>query len=85
MIPATMTAIAVEGGKGPAEALKPVQIPRPEPGPGQILIRVHAAGINRPDILQRLGGYPPPTSSSASRSPVSTSVSAGSAGSTSAA
>ncbi|MFL5296774.1 MAG: NAD(P)H-quinone oxidoreductase [Phenylobacterium sp.] len=56
----TMTAIAVEGGKGPAEALKPVQIPRPEPGPGQVLIKVHAAGINRPDILQRMGGYPPP-------------------------
>ena len=56
----TMTAIAVEGGKGPAEALKAVQIPRPEPGPGQIRIKVAAAGINRPDILQRLGGYPPP-------------------------
>jgi len=56
----TMTAIAVEGGKGPAEALKAVQIPRPEPGQGQIRIKVAAAGINRPDILQRLGGYPPP-------------------------
>ena len=55
-----MTAIAVEGGKGPAEALKPVTIPRPSPADGQILIRVRAAGINRPDILQRLGGYPPP-------------------------
>src|SRR5207302_7213347 len=32
----------------------------PEPGPGQILIKVEAAGVNRPDILQRLGGYPPP-------------------------
>ena len=59
----TMTAIAIEGGKGPAEALKPVQIARPTPSPGQILIRVHAAGINRPDILQRLGGYPPPPGS----------------------
>src|SRR3954464_13817659 len=55
-----MTAIAVEGGKGPAEALHPATIARPEPGPGQILIKVHAAGVNRPDILQRLGGYPPP-------------------------
>jgi putative PIG3 family NAD(P)H quinone oxidoreductase len=55
-----MTAIAVEGGKGPAEALHPVRIPRPKPGPGQILIKVRAAGVNRPDILQRLGGYPPP-------------------------
>jgi len=56
----TMTAIAVEGGKGPAEALKPETIERPTPGPGQILIKVRAAGVNRPDILQRLGGYPPP-------------------------
>ncbi|HZZ67630.1 MAG TPA: NAD(P)H-quinone oxidoreductase [Phenylobacterium sp.] len=59
----TMTAIAVEGGKGPAEALKPVSLPRPEPKDGQILIRVRAAGINRPDILQRLGFYPPPAGS----------------------
>jgi putative PIG3 family NAD(P)H quinone oxidoreductase len=58
-----MTAIAIEGGKGPAEALKPVQIARPEPKDGQILIRVHAAGINRPDIIQRLGFYPPPPGS----------------------
>lgn len=55
-----MTAIGIEGGRGPAEALKPVTIPRPEPGPGQLLIRVKAAGVNRPDILQRLGAYPPP-------------------------
>ena len=58
-----MTAIASEGGKGPAEALKAVQIARPEPAPGQILIRVHAAGINRPDIIQRMGFYPPPPGS----------------------
>jgi NADPH2:quinone reductase len=58
--PAMMTAIAVEGGKGPASALKPESCPIPEPAAGQILIRVHAAGVNRPDILQRLGGYPPP-------------------------
>ena len=59
----SMTAIAIEGGKGPAEALYAAQIPRPEPTPGQILIKVHAAGINRPDIIQRLGGYPPPPGS----------------------
>ncbi len=56
----TMTAIAVVGGRGPAEALRPAVIARPVPGPGQILIRVAAAGINRPDLLQRLGAYPPP-------------------------
>jgi putative PIG3 family NAD(P)H quinone oxidoreductase len=58
--PETMTAVGIEGGKGPAEALHAVTIERPEPGPGQVLIRVKAAGVNRPDILQRLGGYPPP-------------------------
>lgn len=56
----TMTAIAVDGGRGPAEALKPVRIALPAPGPGQILVRVRAAGVNRPDIIQRLGAYPPP-------------------------
>ena len=60
MIPAEMTAIAVEGGKGPAEALKPVRITTPKPWPGQILIRVRAAGVNRPDVVQRMGFYPPP-------------------------
>lgn len=55
-----MTAIAIEGGKGPPEALKAVKIPRPAPAPGQMLIRVRAAGVNRPDMIQRRGGYPPP-------------------------
>jgi putative PIG3 family NAD(P)H quinone oxidoreductase len=55
-----MQAIVVEGGKGPAEALRLAEVERPEPGPGQILIRVEAAGVNRPDIIQRLGFYPPP-------------------------
>jgi len=56
----TMTAIAIEGGMGPASALKPERLPIPQPGPGQILIQVKAAGVNRPDIAQRLGAYPPP-------------------------
>ncbi len=55
-----MRAIAIEGGRGGAEALKLVQIARPAPGPGQIMIKVEAAGINRPDIAQRMGFYPPP-------------------------
>jgi putative PIG3 family NAD(P)H quinone oxidoreductase len=56
----TMTAIAIDGGKGPASALKPARLPIPEPKPGEVLIKVRAAGVNRPDILQRMGGYPPP-------------------------
>ncbi|RAK67899.1 NAD(P)H-quinone oxidoreductase [Phenylobacterium kunshanense] len=55
-----MTAIAVEGGRGPASALKPVRLAFPEPKAGEILIQVKAAGVNRPDIVQRLGMYPPP-------------------------
>ena len=58
--PESMNAIAVEGGKGLAEALKPVRTQVPTASDGQVLIRVHAAGVNRPDILQRRGHYPPP-------------------------
>jgi putative PIG3 family NAD(P)H quinone oxidoreductase len=60
MIPDEMTAIAVQGGKGPPSALKPVRLPVPRPGPGEVLIKVAAAGVNRPDVVQRLGAYPPP-------------------------
>jgi NADPH:quinone reductase len=60
VIPDTMTAVAVEGGKGPASALIAAQIETPKPEKGEILIRVRAAGVNRPDLLQRLGAYPPP-------------------------
>ena len=55
-----MRAIAIEGGKGDADALKLVDAPRPTLSPGQILIAVKAAGVNRPDVLQRRGLYPPP-------------------------
>src|SRR5580698_5062747 len=55
-----MQAIVIEGGKGPPEALKLGEVETPQPGPGQILIRVEAAGVNRPDVIQRLGFYPPP-------------------------
>ena len=55
-----MSAIAIRGGKGAADALHVVQIPRPVPKPGEVLIRVRAAGVNRPDLLQREGNYAPP-------------------------
>jgi NADPH:quinone reductase len=45
---------------GGAQALQVVERPDPEPGPGQLLVRVHAAGVNRADVLQRKGLYPPP-------------------------
>jgi NADPH2:quinone reductase len=56
----TMRTIVVEGGKGPVEAMRLVEVPRPVPAEGQILIRIRAAGLNRADLLQREGGYPPP-------------------------
>ena len=59
-MPSSMAAVGIKGGKGPPEALEIIRVPRPEPGPGQILIAVRAAGVNRPDVLQRLGFYPPP-------------------------
>lgn len=54
-----MTAIAIREPGGP-DVLVPEQIAKPSPGAGQLLIKVTAAGVNRPDILQRQGGYPPP-------------------------
>lgn len=57
---AMMRAVEVEGGKGPAQALKLAELSVPEPGDGEILIAVKAAGVNRPDLLQRQGLYPPP-------------------------
>ncbi|WP_326409169.1 NAD(P)H-quinone oxidoreductase [Sphingomonas sp.] len=58
-LPATMTAIDPEAPGGPA-VLQPVRRPVPRPAEGEVLIRVAAAGVNRPDVLQRKGAYPPP-------------------------
>lgn len=55
-----MRIVEITGGSGPAGALVPGERPDPVAGPGQIRIRVHAAGVNRPDILQRMGLYPAP-------------------------
>ncbi len=54
-----MTAIAITAPGAP-EVLKPEVRPMPVPGTGEILVKVAAAGVNRPDVLQRLGSYPPP-------------------------
>jgi NADPH2:quinone reductase len=54
-----MTAIAISAPGGP-EVLVPEERPVPQPGPGEILLKVAAAGVNRPDIMQRQGLYPPP-------------------------
>lgn len=54
-----MLAIEITTAGGP-DVLRPVERPVPEPGPGEVLVRVRAAGVNRPDILQRLGRYAPP-------------------------
>ncbi len=59
-----MRVIEIEGGKGPAEALRLAERPLPTPAPGEIRIRVRAAGVNRPDIVQRLGHYPAPPGAS---------------------
>lgn len=58
-LPDTMRAIDPEAPGGP-EVLVEVQRPVPQPGPGEVLIRVAAAGVNRPDVVQRMGAYPPP-------------------------
>lgn len=58
-LPATMIAIKATE-PGPADVLKPVELPMPVPGENELLVKVGGAGVNRPDIVQRLGHYPPP-------------------------
>lgn len=58
-LPQEMTAIVAERPGGP-DVLKAVTVPVPRPGPGEVLIKVAAAGVNRPDVLQRRDAYPPP-------------------------
>ncbi|HEY5722141.1 MAG TPA: NAD(P)H-quinone oxidoreductase [Allosphingosinicella sp.] len=58
-IPETMIAIDPDLAGGP-EVLVPVERPVPKPAAGEVLIRVEAAGVNRPDVMQRMGFYPPP-------------------------
>ena len=62
-LPAQMTVIAISKPGGP-EVLVPETRAVPRPGPGEILIKVAAAGVNRPDVAQRSGSYPPPPGAS---------------------
>nr|WP_176696031.1 NAD(P)H-quinone oxidoreductase [Phenylobacterium immobile] len=63
-MPETMTAIEIEGGKGPAAALRAVQVPLPAVREGEVLIKAAGAGLNGADLAQRRGLYPPPAGSS---------------------
>lgn len=58
-----MTAVGFDAPGGP-DVLRPVTVPVPEPGPGEVLVKVAFAGVNRPDIVQRQGKYPPPPGAS---------------------
>ena len=62
-LPETMRVVEISEFGGP-EVLKPGTRPVPTPGAGEILIRVAAAGVNRPDALQRMGNYPVPPGAS---------------------
>src|ERR1700691_2634090 len=62
-LPVEMTVIEIAAPGGP-EQLKPALRPVPRPGDGEVLVRVAAAGVNRPDVMQRQGRYPPPPGAS---------------------
>lgn len=62
-LPVMMRGIEIREPGGP-EVLVEALVPVPVPGPGEVLIEVAAAGVNRPDVLQRKGGYPPPPGAS---------------------
>ncbi|MFC0684264.1 NAD(P)H-quinone oxidoreductase [Novosphingobium clariflavum] len=58
-----MTAVGFDAPGGP-DVLRPVTVPVPRPGPGEVLVKVAFAGVNRPDVVQRQGKYPPPPGAS---------------------
>ena len=63
IVPQTMIAMGFEAPGGP-EVLRPETRPVPTPGPGEVLVKVAFAGVNRPDVAQRMGNYPPPPGAS---------------------
>jgi len=62
-LPTEMHVVEIAAPGGP-EQLKPAMRPLPHPGAGEVLVRVAAAGVNRPDVMQRQGRYPPPPGAS---------------------
>lgn len=62
-VPREMMVVEIAAPGGP-EQLKPAIRPVPQPGPGEVLVRCAAAGVNRPDVMQRQGRYPPPPGAS---------------------
>lgn len=62
-LPAQMTVVGISKPGGP-DVLIPETRAVPKPGPGELLVKVHAAGVNRPDVAQRSGAYPPPPGAS---------------------
>src|SRR5258708_19557595 len=62
-LPREMTVVEIAAPGGP-EQLKTAVRPMPQPGEDEVLVRVEAAGVNRPDVMQRQGPYPPPPGAS---------------------
>src|SRR5882757_8110238 len=62
-LPREMTVVEIAAPGGP-EQLRTAVRPVPQPGEGEVLVRVAAAGVNRPDVMQRQGRYPPPPGAS---------------------
>ena len=62
-LPQSMTAIEISTPGGP-DVLKACVRPMPVPGPGEVLVKTAFAGVNRPDVVQRMGLYPPPADAS---------------------
>ncbi|HKR90753.1 NAD(P)H-quinone oxidoreductase [Novosphingobium sp.] len=62
-LPAMMTAVGFEA-PGDPDVLQPITLPVPRPGPDEVLVKVAFAGVNRPDVIQRKGQYPPPPGAS---------------------
>lgn len=63
ILPDEMTVAGFDAPGGP-EVLRPERLPVPRPGPGEVLVKVAFAGVNRPDVMQRKGMYPPPPGAS---------------------